>query len=278
MRCPYKEPEQRFVSLACPVVAMRDRQERFSEAYLAREKSAKDTRITRDNSEEDEHLQRNVIIKSSRQLEREQVEKEDRLTLTSKKDISFLPSELSRPAKDVYMVAKKNVSQQQPSKPLVKQEVLAEVPLPLVVSQPFPHPEAPLFRDLLPWAAKGAYFIMHDKNGKNGAAYRYFHKNCGGIYAHESKDEMNSASEREPVIVMDLSHYPILMQEEEWGATLRRYYPEYHACVCPYNKYMLRGEGVVREHYVLNRPYFYLTGLNLDTDVETCFRYTKLLA
>lgn len=138
------------------------------------------------------------------------------------------------------------------------------------IYKPFPNPDRALFGDFLSWAKKGAYFIL-----QNGETNRYFHKNCGGVYGSPSKPDMISKSQREPVIVIDLSRYPILIQEGEWDAYLTYYCPEYKNCMCPHFRYVLNGEGVNREYYVLTSPYFYLTGLNQEG--ESCFHYTKLI-
>lgn len=181
-----------------------------------------------------------------------------------------------RPEKDAFVEIRKTTAVKKKPALVKEKEEVVVVPIDY---KPFPHPHTPLYGDFLRWAEKGAYFILHDKHGKNGYDYRYFHKNCGGTYGSASKPDMISASQQEPVIIMDLSHYPVLMQEDEWGTVLRLNYPEYLNCVCPSHKYVLRGDGIVREYYQLAKPYFYLTGLNVvGADVDTCFHYTKLLS
>jgi len=163
-------------------------------------------------------------------------------------------------------------------RPQHKQRSIIEpkVKEPMVVYKSFPHPHAPLREDLLPWARKGAYFIMYDKSATNGYDTRFFHRHCPGVYGSPSRSEMKASSEREPVIVLNLTTYPTLMHDNEWSATLRRLYPEYLNCVCPFHKHMMHGEGIVREYYEISKPYFYLTGLNEEG--EDCLRRTRLLS
>ena len=144
------------------------------------------------------------------------------------------------------------------------------VPTVDVVYKPFPDPHRALFGVFLAWAEKGAYFIMHDNRTS-----RYFHRHCEGRYGSPSKPDMVRASQKEPVMVIDLSRYPTLMEEGEWDAYLCHYHPEYKSCQCPSFRYVLTGENINREHYVLTPPYMYLTGLNKEGG--DCLRHTKLI-
>lgn len=178
---------------------------------------------------------------------------------------------------------KKNVSMEDDStwmraKQLKKKEmikVVAKQEIDQSLFKPFPHPYEALFTDFLGWAERGVYFILHNREGKDGRDYRHFHRDCLGTHSSKtSKLEMINESQEYPVLILDLSNYPILAEEGEWDAHLQRVYPNYVMCTCPYAKYVLHGKDINRLYYRLDRPYFYLTGLNQEGD--DCFRTTKL--
>jgi len=163
----------------------------------------------------------------------------------------------------------------QPS-PQIKLVNRASAHMDSVTFQAFPHPHTPLYGDFLSWAAKGAYFVMYDKNGKDGYDYRYWHKQCPGVYGSPSKAEMIEASKREAVLVLNFTQYPILMSDNEWPAVLKRHHADYLVCTCPWHRYVPHGEDVKRVYYEIRKPYFYLTGLNEEG--EDCLRRTRLLS
>jgi hypothetical protein len=156
-----------------------------------------------------------------------------------------------------------------------------EIPIPVVVQEvpvykPFPHPHTPVTQDLLRWAHEGAYLITYNSNAKPDFQYRYLHKECEGTYGNTSKTEMKAFSKRKPVIVMDLSRYPTLAEEDEWETVIKTTYPEYKSCFCPWFRYMLHGEGIQRKYYQLREPYFYLCGMNREgTD---CLKHVRLVS
>ncbi len=149
-----------------------------------------------------------------------------------------------------------------------KQEVIP------IEYKPFPNPTRALYGDFLRWAEKGAYFIMQDTRSNTT---RHYHKHCKGEYGTANIPEMIKNSNEEPLIVLNLTHYPDLMHDGEWNTHLTRYFPEYKHCICAISKKILNCQGLRRECYELRgRHYFYLTGLNQEG--EDCLRNTKLAA
>ena len=154
------------------------------------------------------------------------------------------------------------------------------IPTPVVYEapdyKPFPHPDAPVTQDLLRWGYDGAYMITYNGHAKPEFQYRYLHKNCEGTYGNPSKNEMRDFSKKHPIIVMDLSRYPTLADEDEWEREVKSKYPEYKNCFCPWFRHVLHGEGIQREYYQLREPYFYLCGMNREgTD---SLKHTRLVS
>lgn len=136
-----------------------------------------------------------------------------------------------------------------------------KVELPPPVYSAFPHRENPLFNDVLPWVEKEAYFVLLTSDSKSSVR-RLMHKNCQAITSQTLRVEAHTYAETHPVIIMDITAYPMLIDEYEWPYYIIKKDPGYVPCTCSYSRYLLEDEAINREHYKLEAPYFYLCNMN----------------
>jgi len=141
--------------------------------------------------------------------------------------------------------------------PPTQKEVVVVRPEPIYL--PFASKHAHLTESVIPWAEAGAYFVFCD----TGSTKRFFHIACSG--KTNIRDEIPLFIEKHPVVVLDLSVYPMLMDDQEWVYAIVKVNPEYKACTCSFARYVLDEKAC--QYYRLEKPYFYLCNMNWLDDM-----------
>jgi len=145
--------------------------------------------------------------------------------------------------------------------------------------EPFPHPRSPFTQDLPQWIEAGAYFVMYGDT--RGMSQRLLHSGCEGTKSSALKPQAHQFSLNHPVIVLDLSACPVLMEEDEWPHTIISTDSTYRDCTCSFGRYLMdeKDTEVKREYYRMTTPYFYLCDFNKaarNDEYGSCFSATLL--
>lgn len=154
----------------------------------------------------------------------------------------------------------KSQQQQQRQRPKEKVVVVAERKRAPPEYTDFPNRYSPLRDDVLPLASQGAYFLM--LGDKRGTHKRALHRGCTGVISSTLKAQVQTFSEETPIIVMDLSECPVLMDDYEWPQTIMSVDSSYKYCTCSFARYIDEDDEVKCHFYSLRTPYYYLCNMN----------------
>lgn len=131
--------------------------------------------------------------------------------------------------------------------------------IPTPVYKAFPHRYTPFKDDVLRWAQEGAYFILCGE----GSTKRMLHRGCTRELSAKMKAEMHKFIEQEyPIIMLDLSPCPVLLEEHEWIHAITGVDPSYVNCTCSFMRYMVEEVEVPRQCFRLEMPCYYLCNMN----------------
>ncbi len=151
----------------------------------------------------------------------------------------------------------------------------------------FPNKDAPLKKDITPLLEQQAYIILYNREEKvTQNRVILLHSSCpGAVDDRQTESDVKAFLETHTILVVDLSQYPVLMNESEWSHTIKRITPSYKNCNCRLSRLLPSSQAQIqRTYYRLESPYYYLCGLNDEVGEKDCagveesFKNTKLLS